>query len=67
VRFVKLPAGNEVTEVAGSGFIALWCGQYVQAIDGGLPYFATEPEAWRFLDLCDDLNGIPASPPGARL
>jgi len=48
VRFVKLPAGNEVTEVAGSGFIALWCGQYVQAIDGGLPYFATDPEAWRF-------------------
>ena len=29
--------GNDVVEFAGSGFVALWRGQYVQAADGGLP------------------------------
>ena len=56
------PPGNEVVAVAGTGFIALWRGQYVQAPDGGL-YFATERDAWKFLELCDAVNGIPSAPP----
>ncbi len=55
--------GNEVVAVAGTGFIALWRGQYVQALGGGLHYFATERDAQKFLELCDALNGILTPPP----
>ena len=55
--------GNDVVEFAGSGFVALWRGQYVQGADGGLHYFATERGAWKFLELCDTVNGTPTPPP----
>jgi hypothetical protein len=58
--------GNEVLAVAGTGLIAAWRGQYVQALGGGLHYFATEREAWDFLKLCDAVNGIPTPPPSRK-
>ncbi len=54
---------HEVVEFAGSGFVALWRGEYVQAAGGGLHYFATERDARKFLELCDAVNGIPTPPP----
>jgi len=48
---------HEVVEFAGSGFVALWRGEYVQAAGGGLHYFATERDARKFLELCDAVNG----------
>jgi hypothetical protein len=51
---------NEVLEIGAVGFVAFWRGQKVHSVGGSPHYFPTERDAWMFLQICDEIGGIPA-------
>jgi hypothetical protein len=51
---------NEVLEIGLAGFVALWHGQKVHSVGGSPHYFPSEPDAWMFLQIGDEVGGIPA-------
>jgi predicted DNA-binding ribbon-helix-helix protein len=51
---------NRVLGIVQVGFVAFWRGQSVRSVDGALHLFPSARDAWMFLAICDDAEGMPA-------